>query len=91
MHHYRQQVTQGIYRYVSLAAFDLLARIEPALPPFSADLALCESMMATVGSFVLPACTRTTVQFHQDLLPNTALLQPLEGGIHREPRAELLG
>jgi hypothetical protein len=44
-----------------------------------------------VGSFVLPACTRTTVQFHQDLLPNTALLQPLEGGIHREPRAELLG
>jgi hypothetical protein len=37
MHHYRQQVTQGIYRYVSLAAFDLLARIEPALPPFSAD------------------------------------------------------
>jgi hypothetical protein len=62
MHNGRQQVALRIYRDVALAALDLLARVVTALPPFSAVLALCESMIATLGvafrPFALRPCSR---------------------------------
>ena len=45
-------------RRVPLAPFDLLARTVTAPPPFSAVLADCESMIATVGVGLRPAALR---------------------------------
>jgi hypothetical protein len=58
MHDCRQQVALRIYRDVPLAAFDLLARVVPALPPFRAVLAVCESRIATVGVAFRPCVLR---------------------------------
>ncbi len=44
-----QQIALRIYRDVALAALDFLARVVTPLPPFSAVLAVCESMIATLG------------------------------------------
>ena len=69
----RQQVTLRVYRDVAFAALDLLARVISALPPFSAVLALCESMIATLGvafrPFALRPCSRVwaTVSGHSSV------------------------
>src|ERR1019366_6634481 len=55
MHDHRQQVALRIYCDVPLAPLDFLARVVTAPPPFSAVLADCESIIATVGvAFRLP-------------------------------------
>jgi hypothetical protein len=58
MHDHRQQVALRIYRDVPLAALDLLARVVAAPPPFSAVLADCESIIATVGVAFRPPALR---------------------------------
>jgi hypothetical protein len=58
-----QQEAERVDKNVPLAALDLLARVVPRRierrPPFCAPLALCASMMATVGLASRPACSRT--------------------------------
>ena len=59
-----QQEAQRVDQDVPLATLDLLARvvarrIEPR-PPFCEPLAVCESMMATVGLGSRPSCSRTS-------------------------------
>ena len=57
-----QQEAERVDKNVPFAAFDLLARIEALRidrgPPFCAPLALCASMMATVGLASRPAFSR---------------------------------
>ncbi|KAG0161786.1 hypothetical protein DFQ30_005581, partial [Apophysomyces sp. BC1015] len=48
-----------VYRDVSLTAFDLLARVETALPPLAVVFTDCESMIATLGVACRPARIRT--------------------------------
>ena len=54
MHNHRQQVSLRVYRDVPLTALDFLARVVTAPPPFSAVLADCESIIATVGEGFRP-------------------------------------
>lgn len=57
-----QQETERVDKNVPFAAFDLLARVVALRidrgPPFCAPLALCASMMATVGLASRPAFSR---------------------------------
>jgi hypothetical protein len=55
---HRQQVALRVYRDVPLAPLDLFARFIPAPPPFSAVLADCESIIATVGVAFRPCALR---------------------------------
>jgi len=55
---HRQQIALGVYRDVALAPLDFLARVVTALPPFSAVLADCESMIATLGEAFRPCALR---------------------------------
>ena len=59
MHNDRQEVALRVGGDVALAAFDPLARIVAALPPFYTVFTLWLSMMATVGSGSRPALMRT--------------------------------
>jgi hypothetical protein len=62
MNDYDQQEAKGVDEDVALAPFDLLARVVTRGiergPPFTAPLALCASMMATLGLASRPACSR---------------------------------
>lgn len=59
-----QEEAEGIDEDVALAVLDLLARIEARRidrgPPFTAPLALCASMMATVGLASRPSRARAS-------------------------------
>ena len=60
-----QQEAQRVDQDVPLATLDLLARvvarrIEPS-PPFCEPLAVCKSIMATVGLGSRPSCSRTAM------------------------------
>ena len=58
MYDHGQYVSLRVDRDVPLAPFDLLARLVTPPPPFSAVLADCESMIATVGLELRPAALR---------------------------------
>ena len=57
-----QQQAERVDQDVALAAEDFLTRVETLAidrpPPFNAPLALCASMIATVGLASRPACPR---------------------------------
>lgn len=55
---HRQQVALRVDRDVPLSPLDLLTRVVTALPPFSAVLADCESMIATLGVVFRPLAVR---------------------------------
>src|ERR1035437_6365084 len=55
---HRQQIALRVYRDMPLASLDLFARVIAAPPPFSAVLADCESMIATVGVASRPRAWR---------------------------------
>jgi hypothetical protein len=61
MHRDRQRPAHHIYREVALAPLDLFARVEAPLPPFCAVLTDWLSIMASVGSGLRPALTRTAL------------------------------
>jgi hypothetical protein len=58
VHDRSQQIALRIYRDMPFAAFDLLAGVVAALPPFSAVFADCESTIATVGVAFRPLALR---------------------------------
>src|ERR1039458_988390 len=58
VHNHRQQIALRVYRDVPLAPLDLFARVITAPPPFSAVLADCESIIATVGVAFRPHAVR---------------------------------
>jgi hypothetical protein len=61
MNDHVQEEAKGIDEDVALAPFDLLARVVARgveRGPFTAPLALCASMMATLGLASRPACSR---------------------------------
>src|ERR1035437_4060969 len=55
---HRQQIALGVYRDVALAPLDFLACVVTAPPPFSAVLADCASMIATLGVAFRPCAFR---------------------------------
>jgi hypothetical protein len=55
---HRKQIALRVYRNVSLVPLDLFARVVTAPPPFSAVLADCESMIATLGEALRPRAWR---------------------------------
>jgi hypothetical protein len=89
MHDDGQQIAFRVYRDLALAALHLLARVVTAPPPFSAVLADCESIIATLGMafcpFVLRPCWRSVLpnRSHTPLAPCAELL------IDRLPRREI--
>ena len=58
MHDDAQHIALRVDRDVTLAPFDLLARIVTPPPPFNAVLADCESTIATVGVGLRPPALR---------------------------------
>jgi hypothetical protein len=65
MRHGVQQEPERVDQNMPLATLDLLARVVARGidrgPPFCAPLALCASMMATVGLAARPACSRVAM------------------------------
>jgi hypothetical protein len=61
----RQEMALRVGGDVQLAAFDPLARIVAALPPFCRVFTLWLSIMATVGSGSRPALMRTWHRKHR--------------------------
>ena len=59
MHDQRDDQSERVDDQMTLATLDLLGRVEPAVPPFSAVLTDWLSMMPTLGLRVLPALRRT--------------------------------
>ena len=59
MDNQRDNQANGVDDQMTLAAKDFLARIVPAIPPFSAVLTDWLSMMPTLGVGLRPACRRT--------------------------------
>src|SRR5580658_5073932 len=55
----RNNQPQRVDHDVPLSSADFLASVVTAAPPFSAVFTDCESMMAALGVFSLPASTRT--------------------------------
>ena len=73
MHYDSQQIPLCIYHAVALAPLDFLARVITAPPPFSAVLADCESIIATVGVAFRPPAFHPT---DDDLSAGTPALRP---------------
>lgn len=59
MHDHRQDQSQGIDDQMAFAPFDLLPRVVPAFPPFSADFTDWLSSIPAEGVGLRPALTRT--------------------------------
>ncbi len=59
MHDQGDDQPEGVHDQMTLAAFDLLARVVPTRPPFSAVLTDWLSMMPTEGVGFFPAFRRT--------------------------------
>jgi hypothetical protein len=59
MDNQRHDQTDGIDDQMTLAAKDFLARVVPAIPPFSAVFTDWLSMMPTLGLGLRPAFRRT--------------------------------
>ncbi len=87
----RQEMALRVSGDVPLAAFDPLARIVAALPPFCRVFTLWLSMIATVGSGSRPAWMRTWApQVVMDRRPGPGVTQAPEGHGHRAPGRKIL-